>query len=294
MTSLNRKQRRANEKRTKSSTIEARALPPRFRGQVDELAIIGGFANHVSMTQTGLPATASGRLASMVFAKCCAHARSIGAISTQSSMFDHHAIMALARMIMEASTMIAYLLDPVDEEEWAFRNIVLMLHDTVARIKLLKGFAHPTDDLKEGRDKLKAELEAHSHFQKLPEDRQKRLASGEDMFVIGMRSVATKIMGWDDTQFNGVYAYFSAHTHSAPMSFVRMEDHSIDYFFPSQTQIDSLALSMEVATGCLRRSMLRIIDREPDQLSEYQPELLAKARADDAEFFLFKKAQKQT
>jgi hypothetical protein len=254
---------------------------------VDALAVLGGFANHVSMAQTGLPTTKAGSLASMVYAKCCAHARSIGAISAQSSMFDHHAIMALARMIMEASTMIAYLLDPVGPDEWAFRYTLLRLHDTVNRIKLLRGFGPPADDLRKGRDELQAELRASPVFQHLPEDRQKRLAGGEEMFAIGMRSVATKIMGWDENQFNGVYAYFSAHAHSAPMSFMRMADHGIDYFYPSEAQTGILALPMEVAIACLRRSMLRTIDRHPEQISEYHPELLAEARAEDAACPLF-------
>jgi hypothetical protein len=257
---------------------------------MDELAVLGGFANHVSIAQTGLTTTTAGSLASRVYAKCCAHARSIGAISTQSSMFDHHTIMALARMIMEASTMIAYLLDPVGPEEWAFRHAVLKLHDTATRIKLLGGFNLPTDDLRAGRAELKAELAAMSIFQALPEERQKRLASGEEMFAIGMRAVASRIMGWDEAQFSGVYAYLSAHTHSAPMSFMRMADHQIDYFVPRETPTNILAVSMEVAMACLRRSMLRMIDQQPEQISLYQRELMAEARQQDATCPLFKKA----
>jgi len=287
MTSINRKQRRANRQRRLKANDTLRALPENLARQTDELAILGGFANHVSVNQTGLPTTTAGSLSSMVFAKCCAHARSIGAISLQSSMFDHHAIMALARMIVEASTMIAYLLDPVEPEEWELRHTLLQLHDTVARIKLLGGFEQPADDLRAGRETLRAALHANPLFDHLPEDRQKRLLGGEEMFAIGMRAVATRIMGWNDRQFNAVYAYLSSHAHSAPMSFMRMKDHKIDYFFPSETQAQILALSMEVTIACLRRSMLRMIDRVPAQVDLYQPELLADARALDAACPLF-------
>jgi len=122
MSSHNRKQRRAARARDRGGEQEVRSLGSPIREQIDRLGSLGGFANHVSMALTGLPTSTSGMLASMVFAKCCAHARSIGAIALQSSMFDHHAIMALARMIMEASTMIAYLLDPVPDEEREFRH----------------------------------------------------------------------------------------------------------------------------------------------------------------------------
>ena len=202
-------------------------------------------------------------------------------------MFDHHAIMGLSRMIMEASTMVAYLLDAVEPEEWAFRHNILKLHDTTTRIKLLGAFNQKADDLRAGRKELKAELATIPMFKAQAEERQRRLASGEEMFVIGMRAVAVRIMGWNEAQFNGVYAYLSAHTHSAPVSFMRMQDHQVDYFFPSATQFDMLGVSMEVAIACLRRAMLRIIDQQPEQMSLYQQELLTAAREQDTSCPLF-------
>lgn len=282
MSSHNRKQRRAARARDRGGEQEVRSLGSPIREQIDRLGSLGGFANHVSMALTGLPTSTSGMLASMVFAKCCAHARSIGAIALQSSMFDHHAIMALARMIMEASTMIAYLLDPVPDEEWEFRHTLLRLHDSVGRLKLMRGFGMSADDIRVGRDELKAQIEASPTFHKLSDERKKRVASGEEMFVVGMRNVATRMMGWDETQFNGVYAYFSAHTHSAPMSFSRMADHGIDYFHPSDTQFEIPALSIEVAMACLRRSMLRMLEGHPAKIAEFHPKLLAEAYEDDA------------
>ncbi|WBH15768.1 hypothetical protein [Sphingomonas radiodurans] len=283
MGGLNRKHRRAGKQFRPKPRDAYRILPIPFRAQFDALAVLGGFANHVSMSQVGLPTTVSGSLASMVFAKSCAHARSIGAIAVQSSMFDHHAIMSLTRMILEASTMIAYLLDPVSDDEWAFRHTVLKLHDTVSRIKLLRSFNAPSDDLRTGREELKSIIITSPIFSSLPKDRQNRLTNGEDMFVIGMRTVATKIMGWNETKFMGIYAYFSAHTHSAPMSFVRMANHEIDYYHPSYAQISTLALSLEVSLACLRRSMLRMIDEHPEQIPLYHPDLLTDARQQDAE-----------
>ncbi len=289
MGSLKRKQRRAAAKRRHAPIEGFRVLPEHFSLRLDQLSVLGGFANHVSATQTGLTTTTAGSYASMVFAKCCAHARSIGAIAAQSSMFDHHAIMSLARMIVEASTMISYLLEPVSSEEWMLRETLLRLHDTAARIKLLRSYEHPVDDLREGREQLKKEIASNPEFDKLSDDRKKRLLSGEEMFVVGMRSVATKSMGWDEDQFSGVYAYLSAHTHSAPVSFTRMADHRIDYFFPSKAQIEILLLPMEVAIACLRRSILRMIDQHPEQMMEYHPEILAEARRLDASSPLFRR-----
>ena len=290
MRSLNRKQRRANKTLKGVAVSKHRPLPDDFQEKFDRLAVLGGFAQHVSISQTGQPTSTSGMLASAVFAKCCAHARSIGAIAIESPMFDHHAIMALARMIVEASTMIAYLLDPVSSDEWALRHSVLRLHDTVGRIKLLRSYDQPSDDLRKGRDELKVDIISNPNFQKIPEQRRDRLLTGEEMFTIGMRSVAIKIMGWEEKQFSGVYAYFSSHTHFAPMSFMRMEQHEIDYFYPSKTQTDILSLSMEVAMACLRRSLLRMIDLRPEDIdAEYHPDVLARTREEDAECPFFAK-----
>ena len=187
--------------------------------------------------------------------------------------------------------MIAYLLDPVEAEEWAFRHTLLKLHDAVTRIKLLGGFNLPADDLRAGREELKAELAAMPIFKAQSKEHQKGLISGEKMFTLGMRAVAVRIMGWHDAYFNGIYAYLSAHTNSAPMSYMRIVDHQIDYFFPSEMQTDILAVSMEVAIACLRRLMLRMIDQQPDQISLYQQELLAETREEDATCPFFKNTE---
>ena len=290
MSGMNRKQRRASGKGAQATGEQLRILPSNLSGQIDGLSVLGGFAIHVSANQKGLSTTVAGSLSSMVFAKCCAHARTIGAVAKQSSMFDHHAIMAMARMIMEASTMIAYLLDSVEQEEWDFRYLLLRLHDTAARIKLMRGFESPAEDLRAGRDQLKAELEGHPAFLNHSEERQKRMAGGEEMFAVGMRAVATKMMGWNERQFNGIYAYLSAHAHSAPVSFIRMEHHQIDYYFPSAAQTDILTLVIEVAIACLRRSTLRMIDQQPEQIADYHPQLLIEAREQDAACSFFANA----
>ncbi|NQE64532.1 hypothetical protein E1H18_4788 [Caulobacter sp. RHG1] len=178
--------------------------------------------------------------------------------------------------------MISYLNDPVGTDEWELRHTVLRLHDTATRIKLLRGFGGSADDLRAGREELKAKLLSLPLFAALPEQRRARILTGEEMFTTGMRGVAIKKMGWDEDQFTAIYAYLSAHAHSAPVSFMRMREHQIDYMAPSETQMETLAISMQVAISCLRRVLVRQIDLQPDQVGEYQPDLLAEARTEDA------------
>ena len=259
-----------------------------FRNQMDELAIVGGFSNHVSMLQTGLPTTHSGELGSMVFAKGCAHVRSIGAIARSYPIFDHHANKTQPRMIVETTTMLAYLSETVTAEVWELRLAVLKIHDTATRIKLLRSFGGETGDLRTGLEELKSEVSEMVDFKSLQIERQKRVLTGEEMYVTGMRAVAIRVVGWNEEQFNAVYNYLSAHTHTAPVSFMRMRDHHIDYLHPSDTQFEILAIAMEAAIACSRRSMLLQIDRQPEQAGSYQQELLAEMRLKDSACPFFK------
>jgi hypothetical protein len=224
---------------------------------LSELAKIGGFSNMVSMELAGSPTDRQGELASMVHGKMCAHARSIGAI-VQSPMFDHSGIVALCRMIVEDLTTYAYLKQAVSPEVWHLRDLVLRLHDTVARITLLRAWKDRTDDrdLRTGRIELEAAIEASPIFQQLPDTQKDALRTGTQIFVGGMRRAA-KEAGWAEARFTALYSYLSAHVHGAPMSFMRTREHSVDYYTPSDAQAAIAAIAVAIASACLRRASLR-------------------------------------
>lgn len=207
-----------------------------FDGALNELAEIGGFSNMVSVELRGSPTDHAGELASMVHAKMCAHARSIGSIA-QSPMFDHSAIVGLSRMIVEGLTMYAYLKQSVSEDLWSLRETVLKLHDTVARITLLRAYSEKADyqDLIDGRAELLSSLESNLAFGKLPEEQRKAIRSGVVVFVGGMRRAAREA-GWNEDRFTAMYGYLSAHVHGAPMSYFRTREHGVDYYSPSDAQ----------------------------------------------------------
>jgi hypothetical protein len=258
-----------------------------FSVALDQLAVIGGFSNHVSMLLTGRPTDRQSELASMVHAKACAHARSIGAIS-HASMFDHSAIVGIARMIIECLTMYAYLSERTTESGWQLRYLVIRLHDTTSRIKLLRAWRDKSDyiDLTEGRANLISQIKRNAEYATLSDEQQNRLTRGEEMFVGGMRRAATQA-GWDADRFLALYNYFSAHLHGAPMSFIRMRVHRVDYFNPSEAQQQTAAFAIEVATACLRRITLRHLrdfDWQSDSLLRVT---LEQIRRDDADCAVF-------
>lgn len=279
--------RRAGRRRKKPGRT-ANCSFPRLAGVLDELALVGGFAIHVSEELAGEPTTRAGALASMLHGKMCAHARTIGAVC-ESSMLDHSALMSLARMMMEAMSMHGYLTEPVSEEEWELRHLVLMLHDTENRINLVRarGDVGGLESLRQGRAELQTALQRHPHFLLLDKERQEKILRGAEMFVVGMRRVAKLAVGWDSDTFNALYSYFSAHTHSSPMSFMRTRDHGIDYYFPGDAQLSMAELAINVATACLRRVTLRQLDSSPGKIDQFQLELLEEFRKEDsaASFF---------
>ena len=228
---------------------------------LEELILVSGFSNDVSMVLTGSATDRARELASMVHAKACAHGRSIGFVC-RSNMFDHSAILGLARMIIECLSTYAYLIEQVTEEDWAFRYAVLRLHDTVSRIKLLRAWPAfaATADLKAGRDDLIMEIRSHPAFAGFDGEQQKRLVSGETIFIGGMRKSAA-LAGWNPDVFTALYGYFSAHLHAAPMSFFRMDDHRVDYFYPNDAQKQIASAGIATAAAALRRlSLLHLGD----------------------------------
>jgi hypothetical protein len=258
---------------------------------MDQLAVMGGFSNQVSMVLTGFPTDQKGELSSLIHAKMCAHARSIGAIY-KSSMFDHSAIFSIARMIVEAMTMFYYIQENVIEEEWEFRYLVLRIHDTTCRIKLFRSYQDNDGyaDLVSQRDKILNDIRQHSLFSLYEKQTKDRILSGEEVFIGGMRRYAEK-SGWDEKVFTGVYAYLSSHVHSYPMSYFMNSKYSIDYFAPSDFQLGISGFAIEIAAACVRRVTIFQLDKHleqhPELLKEFSEEFLEKIREDDAGCTIF-------
>jgi hypothetical protein len=120
------------------------------------------FSMRVSLELSGTPATTQTELSSFVHTKMCINGTTIEHM-LNAALKDHSAVIALCRMIMEASVLFMYLQETVTEEEWACRHLCLKLHDTVNRIKLFRGFqtAGKHADLRKGREELTTELQAN-------------------------------------------------------------------------------------------------------------------------------------
>lgn len=265
---------------------------PIFAKAIDNIAVVGGFSNHVSMVLKGAQTDEQGALASMIHAKMCAHARSIGAIC-KSSMFDHSAIMSIARLVLEGMTMFYYLREKVGGDEWTLRFLVLRLHDTAARIKLMRAWKQESEyaDLTAARRSMIEQIRSNSAFARFDRKRQDGILTGEEMFVGGMRRAAMRTGVWRDEIFTAIYSYLSVHTHSAPMSFLHTTAQSVDYYAPSDFQYGAAAFAIEVTCACLRRVSLCYLDNHlekyPEAIKQFPVSILEQFREEDANCGVF-------
>ncbi len=59
-------------------------------------------------------------------------------------------------------------------------------------------------------------------------------------------------------------AYLSAHTYSAPVSFMRTDDHGIDFEEPSNFQYGLAAYGLDIAANSIASSSKRMLEVFPD------------------------------
>ena len=132
---------------------------------------------------------------------------------------DQSTIATIARGMIEATAMIAYMADQsLTDSDWKLRRLVIHLHDATTRHKMFKGWNSLTESnaYREEIVRLRSEIETVPEFKSLPEERQHKIRSGQEFYLKGLRS-AIRLMGWDIDEFDSTYAYLSSYTHSSPV-----------------------------------------------------------------------------
>ncbi len=71
-------------------------------------------------------------------------------------------------------------------------------------------------------------IEANPEFKSLDAEGQRRLLSGQEFHVGGLRALVRQT-GFGVEQYEHISAYLSAFVHSAPVSFYRHLEHKIDF-----------------------------------------------------------------
>lgn len=240
----------------------------------DTFGKIVDFGMRVSLELNGKPATDQSVLASVVHTKMCINGTTI-LHTLKAALTDHSAVIALCRMLMEASIFYQYLMQDVEKDEWACRSLCMKLHVTTNRIKLVRGFqtAEEHSDSLAGRDELLRQLKENCYFKSLPKDRAGKLLSGEHFYIRGVGK-AVKTSGWNPDKYMAFYSYFSSHAHSAPMSFFRFRQHKVRFSDPSDVQLSAMVTALSVAEYSLLKASLLHLRTTPECLSKFSAEEL--------------------
>jgi hypothetical protein len=228
-------------------------------------------------------------LARTILGKICVTAMSAqelfrGHEAGRLKFLDHSSIAVLCRTIIEASAMYWYLMENITGEEWQFRLQVMKIHDAASRVRLFKPLIPETaDNQRATLTKLRDELEAMPLFKARQETQRSKLRAGETIYVNGIRSVIGS-MNFDESYYDGVYNYLSAHVHSTPISYINDTDDFDQIFWQrtfSQYALHHAWLMMirvgirEIEESSLRSSL------DAEMLNEYRRIAMLKLGATD-------------
>lgn len=187
---------------------------------------------------------------------CAAEERIMGG---EVCTLDQSSIMSIARSMVETAIMLAYVSDEsATEDDWRLRRTLLCLHDCTTRYKMFKGWKDRDQikSLKGQMEELRGTMEGLAAFKALPEERRQKLLSGDDVYVNGIRAAA-RLAGWKTAEFNAFYAYMSGHAHGSPVSFMRIDEHGVDYKRPTDAQYAIAGFAVEHASGSLEFGLQR-------------------------------------
>jgi hypothetical protein len=218
--------------------------------------------------------------ASWLFLRLCIIGQSISQLANLKGQLDdgkvwtldHNSIAAVARNIIEATLMFFYVSElNIDEAEWSLRKNVLDLHDCLTRYRIFKVWKSDEETKRFGSmaSEIREKIRNHEIYKRLDTKKQKQLLSGQQLYINGLRAVVRQA-GWDVDQFDGVYAYLSGHSHSAPISFYRIGQHGIDFSRPSGHQFGLAGFAIEHADQCIGAACKRLIDVFPNKFPEVQ------------------------
>jgi Family of unknown function (DUF5677) len=247
------------------------AIKVHLEGATKSFHTVVDFSMRVSLELHGAPIVRSA-LPSIVHAKMTINGASAEEL-LKAPLKDHSAIIGICRMIMEASILFQYLSEGMSPEEWNCRLLCLNLHDTVNRIRLMRGFQTKDEQeaLRDGRGQLITELKADPFFKTLPEDRAKALLTGEHFYLRGVNNAVGK-SGWDTEKYMALYSYFSAHAHSAPMSFFRFRQQRTNFAEPSEAQQAIMVTALSVAEYSLLKATILHFNTTPQRHDRFRPQ----------------------
>lgn len=150
--------------------------------------------------------------------------------SMSDEHWDYGSVCTLTRSVLETRLAFHYLgFEHCDEAEWRCRWAIFCLHDEATRKKMLDGIEPPSFSAEEqavydeNMRQHREALAANPVFSALPDGTKKRLLQGKQAFMQPLEEIAVKC-SLPVEQFRFFYTFMSAHAHSLPVAYFRMDE----------------------------------------------------------------------
>jgi len=213
-------------------------------------------------------------LASVLFTRLCTSAISLLQLCPNSPLckkeinWDFASIASISRNIYECAINLYYFsFDPIEEDEWEFREKIMFLHDCSERYRLFK-ISNPSDsDLSGFRkqiNELVCKLEENDYFISLTEKQQKKFIKGRKHLTLTRKEILTR-MGFNTEHFQSQYKFLSSHVHSLPIAFFRMIEHGRGSGVKNRIDTIYISIALQVAN----EFMEYCINNMHDEFSDY-------------------------
>jgi hypothetical protein len=197
--------------------------------------------------------------------------KSLGGQSDMS-VLDHSSIATLARNLLEASVMFAYVSDhAISENEWLLRREVLELHKATTDYLVSKNLGDiDAAECKEKMTSLKNAIASDGLFKSLkPTELQEQILRGQQQYIHGLRG-AVKEAGWDVDEFNGIWAMLSSFAHSSPISFPVGNSKDPLVGVAPELQYQLVGLALQYVTGWLGLACERMFCIFPETFLKFE------------------------
>ena len=119
------------------------------------------------------------------------------------------------------------------------------------------------------QEELHQKLESCRHFIALPPKRQVELLKGDKDHMT--QDEIMDRMGEDKAWFRGLYRFFSAHTHSSPLSFYRMAESGRGREVENDVDKGYIAVALQLAEKFMKRASEEMLRIFPDAVPTVQP-----------------------
>jgi hypothetical protein len=143
--------------------------------------------------------------------------------SMKSPMYwDFSSIASLARNLFEAIMFFFYISEVVDEEEFAFRVLLMEHNDAISRNHIFRQLGDERQvelGTKVAADFCE-EMRRNTYFKKLDPALQARAIAGNSASLVTLRDRAVRYR--NRPEIWGLYDYLSTHAHTFPVSFFRV------------------------------------------------------------------------